>query len=141
MTTVPGRPRDRRIDSAVLAATADMLVEVGYAELTVAAVAQRARTTKPAIYRRWRSKAHLVHEAAFASDGDAVVVPATGSLADDLRTMVVHVVALFADPVARAAIPGLVAEFSADPGLHAALLERFQAGPLGAVRDRLADAV
>jgi len=141
MTTAPGRPRDRRIDAAVLAATAKLLVEVGYAELTVAAVAERARTTKPAIYRRWRSKAHLVHEAAFPSDGDALAVPETGSLDADLRVMVAHVVAMFADPVARAAVPGLMGEFAADPTLHAALLERFQAGPLGAARARLAAAV
>lgn len=141
MTTSPGRPRDQRIDAAVIAATADLLVELGYAELTVAAVAERAGTTKPAIYRRWRSKVHLVHEAAFPSDGDTVAVPTTGSLTDDLRTMVAHVVELFADPVARAAIPGLVAEFSADPTLSEALFKRFQDGPLEAVRARLADAV
>ncbi len=133
MTTAPGRPRDRRIDGAVLAATADLLVEVGYADLTVAAVAERAGTTKPAIYRRWRSKAHLVHEAAFPSDGDALVVPddrvARRRPAHDGRPTSSRP---SPHPVARAAIPGLVAEFAADPGLHAALLERLQDGPLGA---------
>ncbi|MFC6342817.1 helix-turn-helix domain-containing protein, partial [Nocardioides hankookensis] len=88
MTTAPGRPRDRRIDRAVLAATAELLVEVGYADLTIAAVAERARTTKPAIYRRWRSKAHLVHEAAFPTDAERVQVPSTGALDTDLRAMV-----------------------------------------------------
>lgn len=137
----PGRPRDPRIDQAVLRAAEELVVEVGYADLTVDAIARRARTTKPAIYRRWRSKAHLVHEAAFPSDGDAVVVPETGSLDADLRAMVGNVVAMFAAPVARAAVPGLMGEFAADPTLHAVLLERFQAGPLGAARSRLAAAV
>jgi AcrR family transcriptional regulator len=141
MTTAPGRPRDRRIDGAVLAATAELLVEVGYADLKVADVADRARTTKPAIYRRWRSKAHLVHEAAFPSDGAALAVPDTGSLAADLRVMVANVVATFSNPVARAAVPGLVAEFAADPGLHTALVERLQDGSLGAAYGRLARAV
>src|SRR6478609_3162884 len=141
MTTAPGRPRDRRIDGAVLAATAELLVEVGYADLTVADVAVRAGTTKPAIYRRWRSKAHLVHEAAFPTDGDALAVPDTGSLDADLRVMVANVVATFAHPVARAAIPGLVSEFAADPGLHTALVERLQDGSLGAAYGRLAQAV
>ena len=59
-----GRPRDPRIEQAVLNATAVLLVRHGYADLNLAEVARRARTTKPAIYRRWRSKAHLVHEAA-----------------------------------------------------------------------------
>ena len=140
MTTAPGRPRDRRIDRAVLAATAELLVEVGYADLTMDAVADRAGTTKPAIYRRWRSKAHLVHEAAFPADGERVHVPETGSLPEDLHLMVRTAVDLLAHPVARAAIPGLMSEFAADPGLHAALLERLQAGPLGAARDRLAAA-
>ena len=31
----------------------------------MAAVAERAGTTKTALYRRWSSKAELVHEAAF----------------------------------------------------------------------------
>ena len=52
-------------------AAAELVVEVGYADLTVAAIAERAGTSKPAIYRRWPSKAHLVHEAAFPADGDA----------------------------------------------------------------------
>lgn len=141
MTTAPGRPRDRRIDRAVLAATSELLVEVGYADLTVADVADRAGTTKPAIYRRWRGKAHLVHEAAFPSEGDAVAVPETDSLAADLRVMVSNVVAMFAEPAARAATPGLIGEFAADPTLHTELLGRFQAGPLGAARARLAAAV
>jgi AcrR family transcriptional regulator len=140
MTTAPGRPRDRRIDRAVLDATAELLVEVGYAELTIAAVAERARTTKPAIYRRWTGKAQLVHEAAFPSDADRVQVPATGSLESDLRAMVRACVEVFAHPVARAAIPGLVAEFAADPTLHAALVGRLAAGPLGVAHDRLAAA-
>lgn len=140
MTTAPGRPRDRRIDRAVLAATAELLVEVGYADLTMDAVADRARTTKPAIYRRWRSKAHLVHEAAFPTDAERVQVPATGSLATDLHAMVRACVDVFAHPVARAAVPGLISEFAADPTLHAALVGRLAAGPLGAARDRLAGA-
>ncbi len=65
-----GRPRDPRIDAAILRATADLLVEIGYANLTMAAVAERAGTTKTALYRRWSSKAELVHEAAFPGDAD-----------------------------------------------------------------------
>ena len=60
-----GRPRNPQIDEDVLRAAAELVVEVGYADLTIAAIAARAGTSKPAIYRRWPSKAHLVHEAAF----------------------------------------------------------------------------
>lgn len=134
-----GRPRDPRIEKAVLTATRDLLVRDGYADLTLDAVAKRARTTKPAIYRRWRSKAHLVHEAAFpteeahsAADGES-----DGTLAGDLRVMVAAATRMLSTPAARAALPGLVAEFQADPALHASLLERFRAGALGESSDRL----
>ena len=70
-TAPAGRPRDQRIDDAVLAATAELLQEVGYAGLSIAAVAARAGTHKPAIYRRWPTKAQLVHEAAFPDEGRA----------------------------------------------------------------------
>ncbi len=72
-----GRPRDSRIDNAALAATAELLGEVGYAALSVDAIAKQAGTSKPAIYRRWPSKAHLVHEAVFPA-GIATDLPDTG---------------------------------------------------------------
>lgn len=124
MTTEIGRPRDKRIDDAVLRATVDLLGATGYADLTVDAIARRAGTSKPAIYRRWPGKAHLVHEAVFPL-GAATELPDTGSLAGDVREMVSRTVGVLTTPAARAALPGLVAEMAADPTLHAALLERF----------------
>ena len=70
-----GRPRDPRIDAAILRATTDLLVEIGYSNLTMAAVAERAGTTKTALYRRWSSKAELVHEAAFPAAPTAIATP------------------------------------------------------------------
>ena len=134
-----GRPRDPRIDSAVLTAAADLVQKVGYADLTIAAIAERAGTTKPAIYRRWPSKAHLVHEAVFPS-GEPTLMPHTGSIAGDLREMLRRTADVWTAPAARAAMPGLMAEISADPTLHRALLERFYEGVFGTIRDRLVEA-
>ena len=78
MTNEQGRPRDARIDAAALDAAAALLLEVGYADLTLAAVAARAGTSRPAVYRRWPTKAHLVHEAVFR--GDDLDAPAPESL-------------------------------------------------------------
>ena len=120
-----GRPRDPRIDSAVLRATVELLAETGYPGLLVSAIAQRAGTSKPAIYRRWPSKAHLVHEAVFPL-GAATAIPDTGSLPEDLHEMVRRTMAVLTTPAAKAALPGLVGEMAADPTLHSALLERFE---------------
>ncbi|OBA61331.1 TetR family transcriptional regulator [Mycobacterium sp. 1100029.7] len=119
-----GRPRDPRIDGAVLRATVELLAETGYPGLLVSAIAERAGTSKPAIYRRWPSKAHLVHEAVFPI-GAATAIPATGSLAEDMREMVCRTMSFLTTPAARAALPGLVGEMASDPTLHSALLERF----------------
>ena len=131
-----GRPRDPRIDSAVLRATVELLAETGYSGLLVSAIAERAGTSKPAIYRRWPSKAHLVHEAVFPI-GAATAIPDTGSLAEDLREMVRRTVAVLTTPAASAALPGLVGEMAADPTLHSALLERFADLITGGLAERL----
>jgi AcrR family transcriptional regulator len=124
MTVDIGRPRDPRIDSAVLDATVALLVERGYASLSVDAIARRAGTSKPAVYRRWPRKAHVVHEAVFPVS-DATDLPETGSVGGDVRQMLRRTVGVLTTPAARAALPGLVGETAADPTLHAALLERF----------------
>ena len=124
MTAENGRPRDARIDAAVLDAAAALLPEVGYAELTVAAIADRAGTSRPAVYRRWPSKAHLVHEAVFR-DADTSVIPSTGRLGEDLRNIVARTAALLTSPLARVAVPGLIGEAASDPSLNQRLLDRF----------------
>lgn len=140
MTTELGRPRDKRIDSAVLHSTVELLAETGYVGLSVDAIARQAGTSKPAIYRRWASKAHLVHEAVFPIS-DATALPDTGSLAGDVREMVRRTAALLTTPAARAALPGLVGEMAADLTLHAALLERFSDILSRGLTERIADAV
>jgi AcrR family transcriptional regulator len=124
MTVEIGRPRNPRIDGAVLDATVELLGQTGYTALSVDAIARRAGTSKPSIYRRWPSKAHLVHEAVFPMS-DATDLPDTGSVLGDVREMMRRTVAVLTTPAARAALPGLVGETAADPTLHAALLERF----------------
>ena len=137
--TQPGRPRDPRIDAAILRATADLLVEIGYSNLTMAAVADRAGTTKTALYRRWSSKAELVHEAAFPAAPTAIETP-PGDIVADIRAMLEATRDVFASPVVRAALPGLLADITSDADLNARVMSRF-AGVFVAVRSRLADAV
>jgi AcrR family transcriptional regulator len=47
-------------EEAILRATLDLLAESGYDQLTIDAVAARARCSKATIYRRWQGKAVLV---------------------------------------------------------------------------------
>jgi len=55
-----GRPRDRALDEAILAAAARQLGELGYARMSLESVAATAGTTVPSLRRRYRNKAELV---------------------------------------------------------------------------------
>ncbi|BBY43643.1 TetR family transcriptional regulator [Mycolicibacterium celeriflavum] len=138
-TSGAGRPRDPRIDAAILQATADLLAEIGYSNLTIAAVAERAGTTKTALYRRWSSKAELVHEAAFPAAPTAIDTP-PGDIAADIRAMLAAARDVFSSPVVRAALPGLISDMAADADLNDRVMDRFT-GVFVAVRNRLTDAV
>ncbi|ORB32190.1 TetR/AcrR family transcriptional regulator [Mycolicibacterium parafortuitum] len=137
--TGAGRPRDPRIDAAILEATADLLVEIGYSNVTMAAVAERAGTTKTALYRRWSSKAELVHEAAFPATPTVMQSP-PGDIAADLRAMIETTREVFLSPVVRAALPGLISDMSANAELTGRIGARFT-DLFAAVRARLHDAV
>lgn len=85
------RRRGAELEEALLQATWDELAEVGYGALTFDAVAQRAGTSRTVVYRRWATKRELV-EAAITLVGrrDRATVPATGSLREDMLTVLRH---------------------------------------------------
>lgn len=78
-----GRPRNEVAQRAILAATLEILAEVGVSRLTVEGVAARAGVGKATIYRRWTSKLPLVVDA--ISTLPELTVPRTGALRSDLR--------------------------------------------------------
>ncbi|MFF3326393.1 TetR/AcrR family transcriptional regulator [Streptomyces sp. NPDC002889] len=121
-----GRPRDSRAHQAILTATAELLAEVGYAATSIGAVAALAGVGKDTIYRRWSGKAELVYEAVFTR-AEAAPVPDTGSLTGDLTSLLDALIQEFTASAAAAALPGLLADFAADPDLQSRIRSRFLA--------------
>ena len=116
-----GRPRDSRVDHAILATVRELLAEVGFANLTMDLVASRAGIGKAAIYRRHGSKQEMVF-AALVHDTNLQPVDDTGSLRGDLRDTVRDIVGRMCVPSVRAAMPIFLAELAANP----AMARRFQ---------------
>lgn len=78
-----GRPLDENVDAAILDTAWRLLLEEGYARMSIARVAEEARVGRPAIYRRYKDKAELV--AAVLADKQARNTPIdTGSTRGDL---------------------------------------------------------
>lgn len=73
------------LENAILQAAWDELSEVGYAHMTMEAVAARAKTNKTAVYRRWSKRSELVI-AALSKHGPkfADEIPNTGDLRNDV---------------------------------------------------------
>jgi AcrR family transcriptional regulator len=131
----PGRPRDRQIDEAVLQATLAALDESGYGGLTLEAVARKAGTTKPAIYRRWPNRQRLVLSALGRRIGGAKA-PDTGCTLCDLDECLKVFVAAF-----RRMPPGVIgplfAECAGDRELRGAFMRTLFDPPRAAVRATL----
>jgi AcrR family transcriptional regulator len=60
VSTASTRRRGEALETAILQAVWSELRKVGYANLTVDAIAAQAGTSKPVLYRRWPSRAGLV---------------------------------------------------------------------------------
>ena len=131
-----GRPRDPARHRAVLAATAELLVEGGYEALTLAAVARRAGVGRPLLYQWWGSKAALVQEVLFRHGPGAVrEVPEGAPFVETFTAMVRDMVAVYSLPEYRRGMPGLIADMVADAGLQEDAERRF----IAPVRARYAE--
>lgn len=122
----PGRPRDPNVDAAVTAATFDLLAEVGFARLSITAVAQRAGVGKPAIYRRWRSKADMVVDLLDRSAPVSLRDPRTGTFRGDLIALCRQMVEATRGDTGRLQL-ALVADLPFDAELASAYRERLLA--------------
>ena len=134
-----GRPRDPRVDSAVRAATIELLISEGYNRLTIQRVAAAAGVGHTSIYRRWGSKADLVYQVVFP---DELVLDLAGvtDIGEAIRTMITGTVEAFAKPEVVAAIPGLLAAARDETQLRARIAARLEPSVHGDLRAAMAAA-
>ncbi|MEV5984889.1 TetR/AcrR family transcriptional regulator [Streptomyces sp. NPDC052051] len=113
-----GRPRSAAADTAILAATREALVELGWSKLTLSDVATRAGVAKTTLYRRWAGKNELVVDAV-AELFDELELPDRGSLAADIEGVVLQFAAILDRPEAKSGLMAVVAESIRDDALRA----------------------
>ncbi|MFD3550225.1 TetR/AcrR family transcriptional regulator [Streptomyces sp. NPDC058655] len=103
------------VTAAIREAVVEELAAVGFARMSIEGIARRAGVGKTAVYRRWKSKLHLVLDLVGAFAADGLPVPSTGSLYGDVRALLEVMTHVLRHPVASAVIPDLLVEAARNP--------------------------
>jgi AcrR family transcriptional regulator len=110
----------------VLTAAWDLVMEVGYAGLTIEGIAARAGVGKQTIYRWWPSKGAVLFDAFLTVEGDQPAgLPDSGDLDADLTEALRATVAEMNDPRYDEPMRALHIEILQDPALAAVTAERW----------------
>ncbi|WAL95834.1 TetR/AcrR family transcriptional regulator [Streptomyces sp. Je 1-369] len=119
------------VTEAIRDAVFGELASVGYARMSIEGIARRAGVGKTAVYRRWRSKLHLVLDLVSAIAVQGLPAPDTGSLEGDLRLLYEVTSRALRHPVASQIIPDLQAEAARNPEIAEALQKALREGQYG----------
>ena len=138
-----GRPRSPRAQQAIVTATCELLLELGYERLSIEGVAARAGVGKQTVYRWWPSKSALVTEAVLEGrlpiSGEPP--PDTGDLRADLGSWLARQFDALADPYVLSLIRAVTAAAADNDTAGAALYEKFTGPAHEAIVARLAAGV
>ena len=116
--------RNEHSRRAILDASLSLVVELGYDNVSIEAIARRAGCGKQTIYRWWPSKGAVVLEAATRSLNPVVVFPDTGDIIADLRGQLIGILELITTTGFGAAYRGVIAAGQSDPDLLNAVHEQ-----------------
>ena len=95
------RRRGAELEQAILDAAWEQLIAEGYEHFTIDTVAARARTSKPVLYRRWKTRDDLLRATArHIGAASAPSIPDTGTLRGDLLALLAGANSITRNPVA-----------------------------------------
>lgn len=120
------RRRGQALENAIRTAVVELLAEDGVAGVTMDAVAARAQTSKPVLYRRWADRGALLRDTLVPLAMQAIPHEDTGSYRDDMLAILNGWAAFFASP-AGAIAPAIVGAMPHDPELA----DAFRSGVIG----------
>jgi AcrR family transcriptional regulator len=121
-----GRPRSAQASQAIITATLELLAEKGFDDMSLEAVATRARVGKKTIYRRWPSKEALVIDALRELHVDTPIID-TGNFRADMVTLLheeIRAHLSLTDPLQAKLLFRVVGEIYAHPELFKVLFRQ-----------------
>jgi AcrR family transcriptional regulator len=133
-----GSRRDPSIDADVLATTRRLLIDRGYSATTIDLIATTAGVSRPAVYRRWSSKAQLVHEALFPDLGPE---PPADDFVAEVTRLCRGALRMYSDAAVREAIPGLLNDLRSDRRMRRVLSDRLETTARSQLAEKVDEAV
>lgn len=109
-----GRPRSEDARIAVLRAVDGMLVDTGYAAMTMKGIAERAKVGRQTLYRWWSSKAEILLEACVADARSELTVEPRESAEEEIADFLVALDVFLSTSDAGLAYRALVGEAQHD---------------------------
>ena len=119
-----GRPRNPRIQQAILKAAVDLVLEYGFKALSMDAIAGRAGVGRMTIYRRWPNKAAIIMDAFVARVDPNTLFQSAKSYLESIRLQMRTMAKAFRGKDGTL-LRALLAEAQFDPELALALRERW----------------
>lgn len=118
--------RVRRSRATVIAATAELLFERGFAGTSVDEISRRSGVAKTTIYRHWPTRTDLLREAC-STIGTPLDVPNTGSFETDVTTLMTNLAHMLRSARWTSVLPSVIDAAERDPDI-AAMYSRLQEG-------------
>ena len=132
---MPGtRRRGAELEAAISAAVVGLVLAGGPSAVTMEAVAARAGTSKPVLYRRWPDRAALLRDVLLRQAAGAIPAADTGSYRTDMLAILRGWAAVLTGPGARI-VHAVVAAMGDDEDFAAA----FRDGVIGWRKQEMAE--
>ncbi|MCS0600751.1 TetR/AcrR family transcriptional regulator [Streptomyces sp. LP11] len=109
-----GRPRSEAARASVLHAVDDLLIEEGYAAMSMKGIAARAGVSRQTVYRWWSTKAEILFEASVLDAVQELAVPPAETALDELVSYLQALAEFLTESPAGAAYRALLGEAQHD---------------------------
>lgn len=120
----PGRPRSEKSRKSILDATRRLLTHTSLGELSIEAIAKKAKVGKTTIYRWWPNKAAVAMEAFTEQPGLQNIIPTSATATDAVIRQLENMVRHLRGQNGRI-IAGIIAESQSNAEVLDLLYEKF----------------
>ncbi|PJB71970.1 MAG: TetR family transcriptional regulator [Alphaproteobacteria bacterium CG_4_9_14_3_um_filter_47_13] len=131
-----GRPRSEKSRKAILDATRKLLTHMPLSELSIEAIAKKAKVGKTTIYRWWPSKAAVAMDAFLEQPGVQNIVATTSSASEAVQRQLESLIRQLRGQNGRI-IAGIIAESQGNPTVLDLLYDKFLKDRVSPIYDKI----